>query len=273
MSSEIILSPGIYTAEELSNEQYHSHPAISKSGLDQVNRSPAHYKAWLEEPSKETPALVFGSAFHMAILEPEKFKQTYISNPGINRRTKAGKAEWDALMASGVTVLPDDDFRAIEGMRASLFEHPISRTLIVESEHETSGIWRNIEYEVDVKCRPDIWHEGKGIIADLKSTNDAREESFGKSSYVYRYDVQAAFYRDIWYNLTHQPVRAFLFIAVEKEPPYAVKVHNVPPHVMAFGRQRYRLDLDMYARCLREDFWPAYSPDIADLELPKWVMQ
>lgn len=262
---------GIYL--DLSNEDYHAHPAISKSGLDQINRSPAHYKAWLEEPSKETPATMFGTAFHMAVLQPDLFKERYVQNPGIDRRTKAGKAEWGDITKRGITVLSDDDFKAIEGMRDSVMAHPIARQLVEESVHESSGIWLHSEFDVLVKCRPDIWHEEKGIIADIKTTTDARIEPFGKSSFYYRYDVQAAYYRDIWYNLTGSPVFAFIFVAVEKDPPYAVKLYNVPAHVMACGRQEYRRDLATYAECLKSDTWPAYPHDIAELELPKWARQ
>ena len=58
----------------LSNADYHAHPAISKSGLDKIAKSPAHYKAAREAEHEGSDALVFGSAFHDYILLPDTFQ-------------------------------------------------------------------------------------------------------------------------------------------------------------------------------------------------------
>ncbi len=42
-----IKEPGIY---ELSNEEYHDQEALSKSGLVQLSKSPAHYLEWYKAP-------------------------------------------------------------------------------------------------------------------------------------------------------------------------------------------------------------------------------
>lgn len=74
------MNPGCYS--DLSNEAYHGGPGVSKSGLDLVNRTPAHYfaataarEAGVER--KTTAAFTFGTAFHALILEPESFAETY----------------------------------------------------------------------------------------------------------------------------------------------------------------------------------------------------
>ena len=55
----------------MSNEAYHAYDGISKSGLDLIARSPAHYA--YRTASEPTRAMVIGSATHAAILEPEVF--------------------------------------------------------------------------------------------------------------------------------------------------------------------------------------------------------
>ena len=67
---------------------YHEAKALSKSGLDQFRKSPAHFRAWQDgkTQNESSPALEFGTAAHCAVLEPERFILTYRLFTG-DRRT------------------------------------------------------------------------------------------------------------------------------------------------------------------------------------------
>ena len=72
---------------------YRNHPAISRSQLSDLNRSPLHYWARHVDPDriiaeKYSPALKFGTAVHMAVLEPALFMQTYAEGPMAARSTR-----------------------------------------------------------------------------------------------------------------------------------------------------------------------------------------
>jgi PDDEXK-like uncharacterized protein DUF3799 len=82
--------PGVY--RDVPFDHYFAWNNVSKHQLDSLARSPAHYRAALEQPRKRTAAMVFGTAVHAAVLEPEEFARCYATDPGIDRRTKAGKA-------------------------------------------------------------------------------------------------------------------------------------------------------------------------------------
>lgn len=71
------MQPGVYP--DLSNEEYHGGPGISKSGLDLIHRSPLHYRAakTAANDNEPTSAQFIGTAFHSLVLEPEKFSQLY----------------------------------------------------------------------------------------------------------------------------------------------------------------------------------------------------
>lgn len=71
------MKPGVYRG--LSNDEYHSGPGVSKSLLDLLRQSPAHLRAAITstEPRKPTAAQSFGTAFHMILLEPERFAASY----------------------------------------------------------------------------------------------------------------------------------------------------------------------------------------------------
>ncbi len=72
------MKPGIYF--DISNDDYHKGSGISKSGLDLIAKSPAHYKAVIDgitvrEPTK---AQAIGTAFHELLLEPELFWSKHV---------------------------------------------------------------------------------------------------------------------------------------------------------------------------------------------------
>lgn len=71
------MQPGFYST--LSNADYHGGPGESKSLLDLVRRSPAHYRArkLSANDNEATEAQKTGTAFHALLLEPQEFVKTY----------------------------------------------------------------------------------------------------------------------------------------------------------------------------------------------------
>jgi hypothetical protein len=64
---------------------------VSKSALDRIHKSPAHYRAWLEGGERDTPAMSFGRAFHCYVLEPEVFAATYAVVPDLEQGQQGSK--------------------------------------------------------------------------------------------------------------------------------------------------------------------------------------
>jgi len=104
---------------------------------------------------------------------------------------------------------------------------------------------------------------------DLKSTQDASEH-FAKSCANYGYHRQAAMYLDGLRTLGLD-AEHFIFVAAEKAPPYAVGVYELDYDAIERGRDLYRADLELLARCMERDEWPAYSPELVTLSLPRWA--
>jgi len=258
--------------------EYHSGEGVSRSDLRLILRSPAHYKAAKEAPQEETKAMLIGSAFHCLTLEPELFPRRYVVAPdGLDRRTKEGKEAWASFEseAAGKKVLKQEDYEAAEKMAQAIQEHPLGGRLVNGGEAEKSVFWETStgNGQVLCKCRPDYIKalRGSTVIVDLKSTEDARPEAFGKSSWNYGYHMQAAFYMD-GLSATLGPVGAFLFIVVEKHPPYAVAVYQASDQMIDAGRKQYMNALEVYAECTAKDVWPAYPQEIQELWLPGWAV-
>jgi len=270
----------------IQEDLYHSIKAISKSGLDQISKSPAHYKAWLETPSEPTEAMLFGSWAHRLILEPELFAETCVVVPdsliegirnkdGTPSKSPRSTAEYKARLEDwtksqgGKRIIEADQYETLKGMAESWRKHPLYEGTHRGSAFEMGAFWKMDGLQC--KARPDIIHQ-HGLILDLKTTDSAREPDFQRTISNFRYHVQAAWYLDGIARATGQKFDSFLFIAIEKKPPYAVAVYAATPSMIAKGRQTYMEDFETYRRCMEQGEWPSYSTDVRSIELPAWAI-
>ena len=276
------MNPGIYTG--IDNADYHAGEGISKSLLDLINRSPAHLRARLDRSDAHQPsaAQTLGSAVHAYVLEGVSvFESRYAIAPICDRRTKAGKETWENFTAEnpGKVYLTHDDMETIEAMSKSLYAHNAARGLLGDAEGvaEVSAYWHDQKTGILCRCRPDFWRSG-GVLVDLKTTDDASPEAFSRSIAAYRYHVQAAWYidgcREAHVQSEEPPhlwlANHFVFVAVEKRPPYAVACYTLDPQTIELGREEYRANLDRYAACLQSDQWPSYTETVAEIGVPLW---
>lgn len=261
---------------DLSNEEYHSSVGISKSGLTEILRSPAHYwEKYLNpdrEPKGSTPAMFFGSAVHKMVLEPEEFLHEYTVIPSeiasLNKNTKKYKEFVAEIAERGKLGLQPDDFGLICGIDSALKNHPYASGLLTGGLPEKSFFWTDKETGVLCKCRPDYWIEGM-CLPDLKTTADARPQEFTKSCANFGYYMQEAFYTDGVEAVTGERL-PMPFVAVEKEPPFSVGLYKLDEDDVAYGRRRYRKALRIYAECLERDKWPGLPEEIQTIFLPAW---
>ena len=256
----------------VSNEDYHASAGVSKSLLDKLARSPAHYLAYLREDRKETPALRLGRIIHSASLEPDSLALAIA--PACDRRTKDGKAVWADFEAAaiGCQIVTADEAEQIRRMRDAVYTHPAARRLLfAPGVAEASGWWFDQTSGELCRCRPDYRRED-GILVDLKTTDDAGH-GFNRSCANYGYHRQAAFYCDGIEAITGERPAGFVLVAVEKTPPYAVAVYQLDDVAMEVGRALYQRDLMTLAECKISHQWPAYPETIQVLSLPGWATQ
>jgi exodeoxyribonuclease VIII len=186
------------------------------------------------------------------------------------------KAQWLANNGHRI-VLSQDQWDKLHAMRDAVMAHPAACALLTNQPGtaEMSIYWTDEETGVLCRCRPDFLRHD-GIVVDLKTTENAGAESFGKSILNWRYHVQDQFYTDGINASIEQSgaalpqVRAFAFIAVEKDAPHAVAVYTLDADSKALGRIEYRQDLQKYAECLQQDQWPGHGEKIQKLALPAW---
>ena len=263
----------------MENADYHRHSAVSKSHLDQIAKSPLHYWARYLDPNRVTPeptaAMAIGSAVHTHVLELDQWDARYVTAPeGINRRTNAGKAEWEAfeVASTGRTVLAKADAELVMRMGHSVFAHPAAAMLLaMPGKAETTHMWTDQATGLRCKCRPDWLTDDGSLIVDLKTTEDASPMGFRKSIANWRYHVQASWYLDGLEHATGKRPDQFIFICVEKKPPFACAVYAADAEMIQIGAEAAARDLDVLATCRAAGAWPGYSDQVEMISLPPWM--
>lgn len=278
------------------NDVYHGKGLkdfIGHSGVVQlVHRTPAHFQAYQDDESPPTPAMEFGSAAHIFMLEDPKDRVVWCDLKDRDgrylSRGSATTAKWAAKMieeeGAEYAVL-HHEWRKLEAMKKVLYKHPIARNLIIQGKPELSGFFIHERYQgIKCKIRVDFEIDDGSLFAfiDYKTCRDASPEGFGKAAYDYGYDIQAALYREggkiIKGRWPH-----FFFIAQEKDPPYAVAVYVAnnfedPEKTTVFtdlGMKRLNKGLELYWKCIINPhlFNDAYPPRTLPIFPPSWALK
>ena len=286
------IEPGIY---DMPDEQYFDFPAFSNSDLKLIARSPAHYWAAKRDPNRDaestTKAKQDGAALHCAILEPEEFKNRYITapenaprKPTISQINAKNPSEgsiksmefWADFeqKASGRIMLLSDQYKKYMLISGTVRQHPELAVLLKDGLAEKCVFAVDPETGLLVKCKTDYYRQLKllNVITDLKSAEDARPFPFQRNAYSYGYFQQSAFYSDVWkWSGVVEQIDTWIVTVFEKIAPYAVKLYEITGADMEFGRKQYRKALNIAAECQASDHWPAYSTDITPLHIPGYA--
>jgi hypothetical protein len=252
---------------------------VSQSQLKLLAKSPAHLKYSAEHPEPPTPDQKLGTIGHVAVFEPDRFESCCYVRPANYQDAKTGDwkkwngnanacKDWLAAREDKPIISGDDQTRIL-GMRDSVFRHPAAALALKSvGKAEQSLFVEDPETGLQIKCRADFLTGNADV--DLKTCQDASSAGFAKAVANFGYDIQSAMTLDIC-ALLGLGVEHFVFIAVEKEPPYAVGVYELATRALEVGRNKYRRLLARYLECVVSESWPAYSANIEYLSLPSWA--
>ena len=257
----------------MTNEEYHKSDALNFSSLVKLLKSPAHYKQSLIAPIEQTKAMAFGSAVHLAVLEPEKFKAAYCVQPKINKTTKLGKIEFEDWCAenTGKKSLDIEDTQKIIRIVESINNHPIASQLLTKGVAEKSVFWKDPISDVLCRCRPDYWRDD-GVIIDLKTADDASVDGFKRSIATFNYHLQSSWYLEGVGATVGKCLSEFCHLVIEKTEPFAIAIYTLDDVSLAAGSDKIRELLELYTKCKQENYWPAYSPNIQNIRIQPWLL-
>lgn len=260
----------------MTEKEYRNHPAVSRSELWWIHESPQKFKFFKEHPGEPTPALLFGQVFHKLALEPDTFFDEYAVAPGVDRRTKEGKQAWADFMDEHAdkAIIPAEMYAQAMEMCDALAAEPLAVKLLAGAR-EVAYFWTDDETGEECKCRVDCLNTAysRPIVVDVKSATDASTEAFTRDAIKYGYDFQSAMYSEgVAKHIGQMPL--FVFIAVEKEPPYAVNILQADELLLRRGRNLFRDYIGIYHDCKQSGNWYGYlgkKNQINNLALPAWL--
>jgi hypothetical protein len=265
----------------LEPDQFEERFVVVEKALS-ANSTAGQIAAWLIDESND------GKAFPW-VAKPED----------INRRTNAGKAEWEAFArqclmehqiivdkddiqlarnyadkVKGKTVLDEQDYADAMACVQALNNHPEFAAIMAQPRRV------EVPFEFDLfghrfKAKPDAIIDSMRLILDIKTTDDASPHKWQWSAVDYGYHRQAWIYQQALGQDTHDPYR-FIFAVVEKPKP---STRGIPPTVALYelDSDTVRMGLEdacglvlQYERRTKENDWQQpYSSGIVPLRLPK----
>ncbi len=283
---------------EMTNDEYHAAPGYSCSHIktmaggfldyyDEYLRPPTEPEEGDEEdePSvadqwKAQQDLILGSAIHMAVLEPDLVLGQIIEMPGLNFRTKDGRAERDAILRANFPhklVLSAAMVRTVKRCRDAVYKHPIASKLFTSGRAEQSLFAIDNETGELIKCRPDWENQMIGAVIDVKTCRDSSPDGFARDAYNLRYQFQPPWYWRVMESARGWVPEHWAWVAIEKPTPKrqharAEVYFQTPDDIEADAPEVGRHFREILRRNAEGD-WPSSHTDRGPLPLgrPAWA--
>ncbi len=256
-------------SEQMSEVDYHAHDAIGSTGLKTALKSLGLFKYEQMQKRVPTKAMNFGTCFHLAVLEPKRFKAEVAVMPAFSGTGMHAKKDQWLTENHGKLFLTADEMADCLMMLKAVSAHNVAASQLVGGVPELSYFWTDPDTGIECKTRPD-YRRNNGVLVDIKTTGDASLEEFSRSVLNYGYHVSAAHYLNGVSRVLGQTFERFLIIAVEKAAPYGVQVFEVDFGTLEKGQELCRRALTKLAAAKLVDHWPMYSDDIVPLNIPAY---
>ncbi len=262
---------------------YHAHPALSSTEARIIiNESPAHYRYKKDHPPLIAPSKKFdiGSAVHSLVLgtgyEAVVIPADILATNG-SISTTAAKAFVADAREKGLIPLKQEEFQPIADAAEAVMQHPAAKQLFGQPAEGEVSVFATSPEGVNVRARFDFLPtefrlgEPSRVAVDLKTARDASPNGFAKAIADHDYDVQRAWYLDALKWVTGETAE-MVFVAVEKEPPYLVAVHQLPTIWADMGATKARRAREVYQECVESGMWPGYGDEVHLLSPPQWLI-
>lgn len=220
---------------------------LSYSSLSNFRKSPKHFIDYKLKIEEDTDAIITGKALHTLVLEPHKFSKEFATAPECDRRTKEGKAIWNAFLeeSKGKTVLSNTNYKAAVNMAISVLSNDQARVLIESAIHKE----KRIDWEAyGFKFLSFLDGEGEDFVFDLKQMPDADPKKVQREILSRCLWLQGGMYLKAL-----NEDKDYYIIAVDKKGN--VSVHLIMPALLDYGKSELRRLCENFEDCLSTNSW------------------
>jgi hypothetical protein len=248
-------------------------------------------------PKDDSPALLFGKAFHEALLRPEVYAKMFQQKPKFGRKKAdlEAKAKWEAENENS-TCLSEADSEKIAAMvesvkRSKLLDIPGERKIEQAARWKVNPGFRwntdlapNLESgpvgfpgEIWLKCKYDLVIDDD-IIIDVKTIASIGDDSLiAKHIHEYGYHIREQWYLDgakkIGMSKGKNPRAGYHFLFVSKEPPHDCLMVNLDFTFKLLARQKIADWLQAFYDAVSTDDWRFRGEkEMSVVAPPKWAM-
>lgn len=240
--------------EDMDEQTYHARPELSSTGARTLLRVAAKFD-WDRTHPVHKDVFDLGSAVHTKVLG--KGWPVLVFDFDSWRTKDAQAAQREAREAGAIPMLRKD-FHTVQAMTFAVLNDPRARRIFeAGGQVEASLFATDPETGVPMRARPDLMAPGRMV--DLKTANDASDDGFARSAAEFGYQTQEWWYRRVRQIVTGEPDADFLFVVVEKSPPYLVNVIELDGLFAEIGRSQVDRALRLYAECSASGVWPGYE--------------
>ena len=221
----------------IDNNEYHrgelGHLLSSSDMKVLYRKSGAHLEVKKYQPNHETPLMAIGTAFHAFMLEPDEFDKDYVIIPEFEptevdkktgeikpktsgwKRTNDYKDQVTAFQKkhAGLKILTEEEYSQLLSMRASMAKSIMFKEYFQDAPGYNEATY--VDGRFKVRCDRICEVDGKTVIIDIKTTDDATPEAFKKKMLQMDYDLSAVMYLDI------AKADEFIWVVQEREAPFA----------------------------------------------------
>lgn len=255
-----------------------AHVLLSRSALHCWTRHARLNPGWQPDNNREFD---LGTAAHAVLLENKPLhvvrivdeKTGEVIEPTDYKKQATQKARNDAKAAGQLPVLAHQA-PAIEQMTSNARAKIALCPDLEGIPHSSLRAEQTIRWEregVWLRCRPDWLTADARLIVSVKTTRASAEpNAFLRTLIGSGYHCQAAFELAGVQAVTGVDA-AYVWLAVETEPPYAASLLGLDPAFRAFAMTTFRKAVSVWAACVAREAWPAYESRIVYPELPPWV--
>lgn len=279
--AETTIEPGVYP--DIPFNVYSAWPAVRYSTLKGFRKTALHARYLMTHQEESSKYQARGHAVHAAILEPERFSESFAVAPKVDRRTREGKAAWERFLkeSGGKEVITNEDFEIAMSLKQTIDGHTTAREMLRgPGANELSLVWDQPLEDGEktvVRCKGRLdrllEYQGYPFILDVKTTSEApTSHHVEKQIAFYGYNEQAALYlmgAQALAPLDHP--RKFVWLFAETEPPFTVRLFEADTEALSMGYDEVNKHLRAYAECERTGLWPAWGEGMDMAGLPGWA--